>query len=481
MKRIIRKGLMLGMSAVLAVALVSCGDDDEDDNVVIDNAAQPVGAVYVMTNGDGQVDGNEQGANRIVTYSRFADGTLVPLNVTETDGNGGDFDDTEGLDPLISAYAITKTQDNAFILAVNAGSNTISALPIDSTDFSLGTPEIQSTNAIGPNSIDVWPAPAEMDGINSLVLVTNITRPEFLEGGEPFHRGTVQSFWLTDEGTFVPTGSSIDLNNRPSCVHISDDGQFAIVTSINAGAAGLDPDADISAGDPNLTAGQRNPGNQEEIVLFSISGGALTRIAGTTSTLRGNAEERNLPSAIGAQIVRGTDNNLYAVVTEAREFDFDGNTPRFPELESGSVSTWRISAAGLEDVDLDVPAGENGSGRTACWLDFNDDNSLFYVSNALEASIATYNFDNGNISIANAVSAQGTGVGNIAIDDTPGPFAVTEGWIDLWVADGFLYQLHGLEGVVSVWNTNNSSNLSLVQEVNSGFIPSTNSQGIVAF
>ena len=134
----------------------------------------------------------------------------------------------------------------------------------------------------------------------------------------------------------------------------------------------------------------RDRGNQDEVVLFGIGdGGVLTRMDGATSTLRDNAENRNLPSAIGAQIVEGNDGNLYAVVTEAREFQANGLPPAFPALQDGSVSTWQIVNGALVAIDLDVASGENNTGRTACWLDFSDDNT-FFVSNAIEAGIASY-------------------------------------------------------------------------------------------
>ena len=49
-----------------------------------------VGAVYAMTNGDGQIDGNVQGPNSIVAYGQAADGTLMEMGSFATGGNGGD-------------------------------------------------------------------------------------------------------------------------------------------------------------------------------------------------------------------------------------------------------------------------------------------------------------------------------------------------------------------------------------------------------
>ena len=465
---------------VLAATMIfaSCSDDDDNTTPPDTGGTNFIGAVYAMTNGNGQeanaddVIPNEQGPNTIVTYGRNADGTLTAIGPVATGGNGGDFDGGEGLDPLISAYAITKTRDNAFVLAVNAGSNTISSLPVND-DFSLGNPTTQATSAEGPNSIDSYPAPESMEGVNSLVLVTNITRSEFLAGGEPMHRGTVDSFWLMDDGSFQSAGASVNLDNRPSCVYISPDGEYAIVASINAGAAGLD----VGATD-NIGTDATAVGNQDEVVLFSINGGALTRLDGATSTLRGNAEQRNLPSAIGSQIVRGADGELYAVVTEAREFQYDGAPPAFPALQDGSVSTWRIEGDQLVDVDLDVASGTNNTGRTACWLDFNEDESAFFVSNAIEAGLASYSFNNGQIALLDQTAAVGTGTGGA--DNGPDAFAVTEGWIDMWISDDgqHLYQLYGLDGTIGVYGVNGTS-LNLIEEVSDN-LPETNTQGIVA-
>ena len=488
------KNYNLGLLALFSTALIftSCSDDDDivnstldvqeevpADEVVVETSA--VGAVYAMTNGEGQVAGVEQGPNSIVTYSRAADGTLALIESVLTEGNGGDFDGGEGLDPLISAYALTKTRDNSFVLAANAGSNSISALPINQEDYSLGSPQTIATNAIGPNSIDTYPAPESLEGVNSLVLVTNITREDFfgddengIPFGEPRHRGTIDAFWLLDDGTFSPAGPSVDLGNRPSCVHISPDGAYAIVTSINAGAAGLDEGATDNEGTGGIAVG-----NQDEIVLFSIdiNTGSLTREDADTSTERGNDDLRNLPSAIGSQIVEGDNGRLFAVVTEAREFQYNGAPPAFNQLQDGSVSTWEIVDGGLRFIET-INSGTGNTGRTACWLDFSDENT-FFVSNAIEAGLVTYSFDNGNIALVNPSAASGIGAPP-AIPEVGGPFDETQGWIDMWISDDgeFLYQLYGLDGTIGVFRINGES-LIPVEEV-SGNLPENNTQGIVA-
>ena len=198
-------------------------------------------------------------------------------------------------------------------------------------------------------------------------------------------------------------------------------------------------------------------------------------VSAATSTLRDNDEGRNLPSAIGFQIVG--DN--YVVVTEAREFQPDGTPPAFPALQDGSVSTWQIQSNGnLEPISIDVASGENNTGRTACWLDFTLDGNTFFVANAIEAGLASYSFNNGTVELIDQTAASGQGTGGA--DNGPDAFAATEGWIDMWITDdgAYLYQLFGLDGTIGIYRVSGQS-LEFVGEA-SGNLPDTNTQGLVA-
>ncbi len=465
---------------VFSISFISCDRDE-----VIEETADPigeeiteleeeeedktspgkfVGAVYAMSNGSGQIDGNVQGANSIVAYGRETNGKLTNIGTFATGGNGGDYDGGEGLDPLISAYAVTKTDDNKNLLVVNAGSNTITSFKI-LKNYKLkriGRPV--STGAIGPNSIAYTPVTNPFllkRGVKGVVYVSNITRPEFLDQGEPAQQGTITGYYLFKKGFLRPIRRSTRrLANRPSAIQFSPDGRFLAVTSINSGSAAL------------------ASRNEDELVVYrTFTNGRVSNrpVSRATSTLRGNSENRNLPSAIGFQIVG--DN--YVVVTEAREFQADGTPPAFPALQDGSVSTWKIGRNGkLIPINLDVRSGVNNTGRTACWLDFTADGKTFFVSNAIEAGLASFSFDDGQVSLINQTAAQGTGT----LGATTGPeaFANTDGWIDLWISDDgqFLYQLFGLDGTIGVYRINGQS-LEFIEEI-TGDLPDTNTQGIVA-
>ena len=425
---------------------------DDDGNIVIgaDTNADDdaTGGVFAMSN---QLDGNT-----VVAYERAEDGTLTLVGEFETGGLGGDFDGDEGLDPLISAYSLINTPDNDYLMAVNAGSNTISVLAIND-DMSLEVVDEEDTGGVGPNSI------AFSDGV---VYVTNIDSDGEFEG-EPDQEGSINSFTFEDGDLTVIEGSLRELENRPSAVRVTADGEYLAITSINAGSAAL------------------ASGSNDSIVVFGLDedgvpGEAPT--AGATSTLPDNAEGRNLPSAIGFEVV-DRSNGTFAIVTEAREFQSDGAPPAFPELETGSVSVYQIGEGGtLNASQLDLLAGQTSTvgQRTACWIVMSPDGEYFWVANALDASITSYRFtdDTGNIEIVDELAAIGT---QPTSPDPAVAFATTDGWIDLDISDDgrYIYQLFGLAGTVGVYAVD-EGNLTLVETI-TGDLPAQNTQGIVSF
>lgn len=421
----------------LALALSLCAAEAAAQSASLE------GAVYAMS--------NRPEGNSIAAWGRAEDGTLSPIGEFATGGLGASFDGGEGLDPLISAYALTLTQDERFLLAVNAGSNTVSAFEIQD-DYSLVLTGLARSSGVGPNSI------AEHEG---LIYVSNIDA-DGVFNGEPDQEGSLGVMRLTPTGALetTPLGMRL-LRNRPSAVQFSTDGQHVVVASINAGSNAL------------------ASGSEDELVVYRVmpSGLLSERPVGRgSSTFPFNAANRNLPSAIGFQIVEQAGAQ-FVVVTEAREFQADGSPPAFDALQTGSVSTFRLEPSGqLTPIALDVIAGDTilDGERTACWLDFGPEGDVFFVSNALESTLSSYSFDQGTIELIRSIEASGFG------PMTGDPFGTSDGFIDLWVSrDGrFLYQLYGLSGTVGVFEVDGHE-LTLIQEVED-FLPDTNTQGIVA-
>lgn len=409
-----------------------------------------VGAVYAQSN---KFDGNS-----IVGYGQNADGTLTFIDEFFTGGLGAAFDGGEGLDPLISQDSLIATTDNRFLLAVNAGSDTITSFKVNN-NFTLTKVSEASTGGVGPNSIAY-----HNDG---LVYVSNIDA-DGVFNGEPDQQGSVTGFTLDDQGLLSAiAGSTRNLGNRPSDVRFSPSGDHLLISSINAGSSAL------------------ASGSTDDLVVYGVGNdGSLSNgvLGASSSTQVDNPEGRNLASAIGFDVVdRG--GREFVVVTEAREFRPDGSPPSFPDLQTGSVSTYELNDDGsLSAIDTDVLAGDSFTDgqRTACWIDFSPDGTTFYVSNALDATISSYTLnDDGTLTLIEEVAAAGQG----PLGTTPQEaFASTDGFIDLSISqDGnFLYQLYGLDGTVGVYQIDASNaTLSLLQEA-SGILPDINTQGIVS-
>jgi len=338
---------------------------DDDGNIVISPpdagtdgpASADAGGVFVMS--------NILDANTIVSYSRAADGTLSLVGEFDTGGLGGDFDGAEGLDPLISAYSLINTPDNEYLMAVNAGSDTISVMQIND-DMSLELVDTVSSFGTGPNS-----------------------------PGEPDQEGSIYGYTFNSGDLEPIAGSGRDLENRPSAVRFSPDGSTLLVASINAGS------------------NQLASANEDSMVAFTIDADGIPSDSATgaaTSTLQGNSENRNLPSAIGFEVT-DRSNGTFAIVTEAREFTAAGDPPNFPGLQSGSISTYQVGGDGsLAGAQLDLFAGQSatrGEGQiTTCWIVLDPDGEYFYVSNAIDSTISTFKFtdESGNVELINEVA-----------------------------------------------------------------------------
>ncbi len=429
---------------------------------------EAVGAVFVGT--------NDLDDNSVAAFSRGEDGTLTHVGNFSTGGAGStEFDGGEGLDPLISADSLVVTEDEQFLLTVNAGSDTISSFRIND-DFSLELVSVVDSGGVGPNSVAVQ---------NGYVFVTNIDRDGLALGepgterAEPNDEGNVVGFRIDADGALAPTGYSADLDNRPANIGFNAEGNAILVSSITSGSAAL-------------------PGPNAEASLYSFavdSDGALSLSDTGTPTLRGNAEGRNLPSAIDFD-VQSIGGREFVVVTEAREFNSEGAPPALPALQAGSVTVYELAADGsltitesdLATTDGDPAApnafGADGQQLTACWIDFGHDGSTFYVSNAINATISSFTLNaDGTVDLIDTVAAAGTSgfaEAGVAIDG-PTTFGTTDGFIDLDVSpDGNqLYQLAGLSGEIYVFDVEADGSLTQTQVIADG-LPEIDTQGIVS-
>jgi hypothetical protein len=147
-------------------------------------------AVSSASAGDGAVAGaaysisNAAGGNELLVYSRSADGSLTPAGSVPTGGLGTGAG-------LASHGAVTLTDDGKTVLAVNPGSNSVSALALDSDGL---TPIAGSTRFLNAGATDAAQVRFSPDGGMLVVTGRSSNRIDtFLVGkdgllSDPAHR-----------------------------------------------------------------------------------------------------------------------------------------------------------------------------------------------------------------------------------------------------------------------------------------------------
>jgi hypothetical protein len=455
----------------LLAALGACGGEDSQEAPAaapppIASPAPPppppsppapdlVGAVYVGTDNSGDI------GNFVVAFGRRADGVLVPLDFYPTNGNGrGVFRDATGpirLNPLISEDSLLAVDDQ-YLLVVNAGSNTISSLRINA-DFTLTFIDQEPTGGVSPISI------AHRDGV---VYVANADEDGVFTG-PPDQAGNVSALRLDRAtGALTPiSGSSRSLGARPADLELSRDGRFLVVSALNAGSARL--------ASPNIA----------EISSYGVlpDGTLSTAPAGASiSTLPGNAENRNLPNAIGIETFERAGRQ-FVIAAEARTVSAAGQPGTFETLQTGSVSTWEIADNGAfipRSQDFLLGADATSGPTQAGWIVMAPDAPVFWVASATGATISGFGlYDDGTIARGELLMR-----GEPAAVGASSPLANADGFVDLAISgDGrYIYQLVGLKGRVDVYEVDTlvAYNIARRQEASTGLLPMDNLQGIVS-
>jgi 6-phosphogluconolactonase len=193
------KSWWMVMLAVLPLAAcddVFGSDDDGDEG----------GAVYTMN--------NAASANYILVYDRGEDGTLTRADSVSAGGQGSGPHPVFGTDPLESQDALILSDDNRWLFAVNAGSNSVSSFRVDD-DGSLTRLSTVSSGGTMPVSLAARG--------NVLYVVNGM-------GG-----GSISGFRVGTDGTLTAlAGSTRALSGAaitgPGSIRISPDGRTVVVT-----------------------------------------------------------------------------------------------------------------------------------------------------------------------------------------------------------------------------------------------------------
>lgn len=159
------------------------------------------GNVYVMTN---------QAANAIMVFHRDAAGMLTPEGSFATGGSGMG----TGADPLGSQGAVVLSEDERFLFAVNAGSNSISAFAVSGDQLTL-------RNTVSSGGV----MPVSVAAQRGLVYVVNAGGTPNISGFR-LDAGTNQLGALAGSTRNLPGGAAAG----PAQISFSPDGSVLVVT-----------------------------------------------------------------------------------------------------------------------------------------------------------------------------------------------------------------------------------------------------------
>lgn len=213
------RGAMMALLGALAVAVATLGIAGSA------GAAVPRGAPHTAPFTDHAVflQTDNPDGNQILAYDQAADGTLTPAGTYDTGGDGG-VSAGSAVDPLASQGSLALVAAGHILLAVNAGSDTVSVFRVSGAQLALW--QIIPSGGQFPTSIAVH---------RGLVYVLNA-------GGT----GSVQGFVLVADSLRPLPGSnrSLGLANTdppnylesPGQVGFTPDGSEVIVTTKQSGS-----------------------------------------------------------------------------------------------------------------------------------------------------------------------------------------------------------------------------------------------------
>src|SRR6266850_361375 len=316
------------------------------------------GAVFVMTNA---ASGNE-----IIAYGRNADGSLEQGRRFSTGGRGSG----GTTDPLASQGSLTLTEDRSFLLAVNAGSGSVSVFRVQGARLSL---------------VDRVPCggaePVAVAQHGNLVYVLNA-------GGT----SNVVGFRLERNGKLRPIGHSIAFltsgNSGPGSLSFSPDGQFLLVTEkLNNRIDAFHVQLDGTLGPIVVTAGV-GPGTFA--VLFAPNGAALVSETGPA----GGSNASAISSY--AALPNGTLSPISASVpTQGAATCWQAVTPdgRFVYTSNSATSTISGFAIGTDGGLTPLPGTVTATlptGSTNLDTAISSDGKFLYTLNSGTGSLSIF-------------------------------------------------------------------------------------------
>jgi 6-phosphogluconolactonase (cycloisomerase 2 family) len=341
-------------------------------------------AVFVQT--------DSTSGNQVLAYHRGANGQLTHVASYATGGNGATAQGASA-DPLASQHSLVTTDSGHVLLAVNAGSNTVSVFRVDGTRLRLRQ-TIASDGAF----------PASIAAHGNLVYVLNA-------GGA----GNVAGFWLRHGRLHELGGSSrtLGLGNStppnflasPGQVGFSPDGTQLIVTT-KASTNSIDV---FSVGHHGRLSATPTSNASATPVPFSFAWGPNDNLvvaeAGTSTVSTYTLDPTGTTTLLGSA---PDGQGALCWITQARGYYYVSNAG------SANVSAYRLNSAGqpvLVGIAGTTQAGTTDSAAAA-------HGRFLYVENGGAGSVSEFAVaGSGQLTNIGTVSGLPTGIEGIATVD----------------------------------------------------------------
>ena len=322
-------------SAALVLVLAGCSDDPSrvtrsslDPNLTASGEGA-AGNVYTMSNASGE--------NAVLAFDRRADGTLTPAGTFGTGGKGSGAG-------LGNQGGLVLGGEGRWLLAVNAGSNSITAFRVRA-DGSLERTSTAPSGGVKPISVTIS---------RNLVYVLNAGAVENISG-----------FRLSSSGLLSPISGSARLLSGagvdPAQIEFARGGRVLIVTEkgtnrITTYRVGLDGLA--SAPQPQASNGATPFGftvsRSNLLIVSEAFGGAVDASAASSYEVG----ENGVLHLISGSVATTETAACWFVVTNNGRFTYTSNTG------SGSISGYAVQSGALTLLDADGRTGVTGPGST---------------------------------------------------------------------------------------------------------------------
>ncbi|HSE65942.1 MAG TPA: beta-propeller fold lactonase family protein [Gemmatimonadales bacterium] len=340
-------------STALVLALAGCSDDlSRPTQELLDPSLNSAGEGRA---GNVYTTSNASSGNAVLVFDRQTDGTLTAAGSFGTAGNGSGAG-------LGNQGALVLSDEGRWLLAVNAGSNSVAAFRVQS-DGSLERTSTVASGGVKPISVTIS---------GNLVYVLNAGGVENISGFRLSSSGVLSSI----SGSARPlSGTGVG----PAQIGFAQHGRVLIVTekttnritTYRIGTDGL-----ASAPQPQASHGTTPFGfslSHSNLLIVSEAFGGAVDASATSSYTVG---ENGVLHLISGSVPTTETAACWVVITKNGRFAYVTNTG------SGSVSGYSVQSGALALLDPNGRTGVTGAGSTPIDMSLSRDSRFLFALNS---------------------------------------------------------------------------------------------------